>query len=151
MKRILILHTGGTISMSQDADGAVRPDKKNPLLAAGQELRLPADIELIVEDFSNLPSPHITVETMFQLKERIKAAKQEGLDSVVITHGTDTLEETAYFLEITIGDLMPIILTGAMRSINELGSDGLYNFECAIRVAASESAINKGVLVVMND
>lgn len=151
MKRILILHTGGTISMSQDADGAVRPDKKNPLLAAGQELRLPADIELIVEDFSNLPSPHITVETMFQLKERIKAAKQEGIDSVVITHGTDTLEETAYFLEITIGDLMPIILTGAMRSINELGSDGLYNFECAIRVAASESAINKGVLVVMND
>ena len=151
MKRILILHTGGTISMSQDADGAVRPDKKNPLLAAGQELRLPADIELIVEDFSNLPSPHITVETMFEIKERIKQAKKENIDSVVITHRTDTLEETAYFLDITIGDLLPIILTGAMRSINELGSDGLYNFECAIRVAASESAIDKGVLVVMND
>lgn len=120
-------------------------------MAAGQELRLPAGIELIVEDFSNLPSPHITVETMFELKDRIKEAKQEGLDSVVITHGTDTLEETAYFLEMTIGDLMPIILTGAMRSINELGSDGLYNFECAIRVAASENAIGKGVLVVMND
>jgi L-asparaginase len=88
---------------------------------------------------------------MFELKERIKAAKEEGLDSVVITHGTDTLEETAYFLEMTIGDRMPIILTGAMRSINELGSDGLYNFECAIRVAASENAIGKGVLVVMND
>lgn len=151
MKRILILHTGGTISMSQDADGAVRPDKKNPLLAAGQELRLPADIELIVEDFSNLPSPHITVEIMFQLKERIKAAKAAGIDSVVITHGTDTLEETAYFLDVTIGDLLPIILTGAMRSINELGSDGLYNFECAIRVAASDNAIDKGVLIVMND
>jgi len=84
MKRILILHTGGTISMSQDADGAVRPDKKNPLLAAGQELRLPADIELIVEDFSNLPSPHITVETMFEIKERIKQAKKENIDSVVV-------------------------------------------------------------------
>ncbi|GCF93352.1 L-asparaginase [Enterococcus florum] len=151
MKRILILHTGGTISMSEDENGTVRPDAKNPLLAAGHEISLPQDVELIVEDFSNLPSPHITVETMFQLKERIKASLEQGIDRVVITHGTDTLEETAYFLDMTIGNLLPIVITGAMRSINELGSDGLYNFESAIRVAACEDALDKGVLVVMND
>lgn len=150
MKRILILHTGGTISMSQDADGAVRPDKKSIIGGWTRTTSTSWDRtnrgRFLKSSFS-----HITVETMFELKDRIKEAKQEGLDSVVITHGTDTLEETAYFLEMTIGDLMPIILTGAMRSINELGSDGLYNFECAIRVAASENAIGKGVLVVMND
>lgn len=143
MKRILILHTGGTISMSEDEHGAVRPDEKNPLLAAGQKLDVPKDVELVVEDFSNLPSPHITVEIMFDLKERIKQAKTEGIDCVVITHGTDTLEETAYFLDVTIGNLMPIVLTGAMRSINELGSDGLYNFQSAIRVAAGSSCIKR--------
>ncbi|MEO1768206.1 asparaginase [Candidatus Enterococcus ferrettii] len=151
MKRILILHTGGTISMSEDEHGAVRPDEKNPLLAAGQKLDIPKDVELVVEDFSNLPSPHITVEIMFDLKERIKKAVNEEIDCVVITHGTDTLEETAYFLDVTIGNLMPIVLTGAMRSINELGSDGLYNFQSAIRVASCEDAVNQGVLVVMND
>ena len=70
---------------------------------------------------------------------------------VVITHGTDTLEETAFFLDTTIGDQIPIVVTGAMRSSNELGSDGLYNFESAIRVASCDEAIGKGVLVVMND
>lgn len=151
MKKILILHTGGTISMSQDTDGSVRPDEKNPLLAAGHVIEVPTGIELVTEDFSNLPSPHITVEVMFQLKERIKQAKKENFSAVVITHGTDTLEETAYFLDTTIGDLMPVAITGAMRSINELGSDGLYNFASAIRVAANENAVGKGVMVVMND
>ncbi|WP_159721980.1 asparaginase [Enterococcus sp. CSURQ0835] len=151
LTRILILHTGGTISMSADENGAVRPDAKNPLLLEGQKILLPENIELVVEDFSNLPSPHITLEIMFELKERIKQAVNENFDSVVITHGTDTLEETAFFLDTTIGDLLPIVLTGAMRSINQLGSDGLYNFECALRVAACPDAIGQGVLVVMND
>ena len=61
----------------------------------------------------------------------------------MITHGTDTLEETA-FLDTTIGNKLPIVLTGAMRSSNELGSDGLYNFESAIRVASCEEALDKG-------
>ena len=88
---------------------------------------------------------------MLQIKERIQSAKATGIDSIVITHGTDTLEETAFFLDTTIGDLLPIVLTGAMRSSNELGSDGLYNFESAIRVAADVQSLDKGVMVVMND
>lgn len=150
MKKILVLHTGGTIAMKEDfLTGGVSPDVTNPLMDA--PLEIPEDIELIVEDIFNLPSPQITPEHMLQIKERIQLAKLSDFDGIVITHGTDTLEETAYFLDVTIGNLLPIAITGAMRSSNELGSDGLYNFESAIRVAASEDACNKGVMVVMND
>lgn len=146
MKDILVLHTGGTIAMQENATGEVSPGATNPLMDA--HLDIPADVNLIVEDIFNLPSPHITPEHMLQLKNRIQEADVAG---VVITHGTDTLEETAFFLDTTIGDGCPIVLTGAMRSSNELGSDGLYNFESAIRVAACPEARGKGVLVVMND
>lgn len=150
MKRILVLHTGGTIAMKENVlTGGVSPDVANPLLDA--EIEIPKEVELIVEDIFNLPSPHITPKHMLQLKERIQVAKMAGIEGVVITHGTDTLEETAFFLDTTIGNLLPIVLTGAMRSSNELGSDGLYNFESAIRVAACPEAIDKGVMVVMND
>ncbi len=150
MKKILVLHTGGTIAMKEDAlTGGVTPDVANPLMDAA--VVLPTDVELVVEDIFNLPSPHITPEHMLHLKERIQIAKIAGFDSVVITHGTDTLEETAFFLDTTIGNLLPIVITGAMRSSNELGSDGLYNFESAIRVAACHEACGKGVMVVMND
>ncbi|HEY4552350.1 MAG TPA: asparaginase, partial [Bacillaceae bacterium] len=73
------------------------------------------------------------------------------IDGVVITHGTDTLEETAYFLDLTVSAQIPIVVTGAMRSSNEVGSDGLYNLMSSIRVALSDDAKDKGVLVVLND
>lgn len=150
MKKILVLHTGGTIAMKEDSlTGGVSPDVANPLMDAVVDI--PEDVELLVEDIFNIPSPHITPEHMLQIKERIQLAKLAGIHSIVITHGTDTLEETAFFLDTTIGNLLPIVITGAMRSSNELGSDGLYNFESAIRVAACEDALGKGVLVVMND
>lgn len=150
MKKLLVLHTGGTIAMKEDhLTGGVSPDVANPLMDAN--LEIPAAVELVVEDIFNLPSPHVTPNEMLQLKERIQDAKLSDFDGVVITHGTDTLEETAFFLDTTIGNLLPIVITGAMRSSNELGSDGLYNFFSAIRVAACKEAKEKGVLVVMND
>ncbi|KPG68589.1 asparaginase [Enterococcus sp. RIT-PI-f] len=150
MKRILVLHTGGTIAMKEDSlTGGVSPDVSNPLMDA--PIHIDEDVELIVEDIFNLPSPHMTPTEMLQLKERIQLAHISGVTGVVITHGTDTLEETAFFLDTTIGSQLPIVITGAMRSSNEIGSDGLYNFESAIRVAKCPEASNKGVLVVMND
>lgn len=149
MKTILVLHTGGTIAMKEDSLGRVAPDEKNPLLEA--TLATSSNPTILVEDFFQLPSPHITLAHMIKLKQRIQRAKHDGVDSVVITHGTDTLEETAFFLDTTIGDLLPIVLTGAMRSSNEIGSDGLYNFANALRVAESPDSIGKGVLVVLND
>ncbi|MGX7150504.1 asparaginase [Enterococcus ureasiticus] len=149
MKTILVLHTGGTISMSKEADGNVTTNNMNPLL--NQEELLAGKVNLIVEPIFNIPSPHMTLERMLELKERIQKAYTENVDGVVITHGTDTLEETAYFLDITLENKIPVVLTGAMRSSNEIGTDGLYNFISAVWTACSDESVGKGVLVVMND
>lgn len=150
-KNILVIHTGGTISMYEDGEtGAVKPGEENPLSAQTKGLSNLAN--LIVKEPFNLPSPHITMTEMLKLKELIiNETKENTIDGVVITHGTDTLEETAYFLDLTTGLELPIVVTGAMRSSNEIGSDGLYNLITSIRVAACEEAKGKGVLVVLND
>lgn len=149
-KRLLILHTGGTISMKEGENGKVSPSARNPLLDALERLNHPA--ELHQESVFNVPSPHITLDHWLVLKDRIEqAVNEEHFDGIVITHGTDTLEETAYFLDLALNINVPIAITGAMRSSNELGSDGLINLQSAILVALSEDSKGKGVLVVMND
>ncbi|EAZ84026.1 asparaginase [Lysinibacillus fusiformis] len=149
-KTILLIHTGGTISMAMSAEGAVMPNKENPLMKESNKLNSLATI-IEIEAF-NLPSPHITPKEMLQLRNLImEQTTATQIDGVVITHGTDTLEETAYFLELTTNLAIPIVLTGAMRSSNELGADGIYNLMEAIRVAVDDEARDKGVLVVMND
>lgn len=150
-KEILLVHTGGTISMHvSEETGAVVPDKVNPLTKESNKLEKFAHITEI-EAF-NLPSPHMTPQHMLELRNIIhNELEKHNYDGVVITHGTDTLEETAYFLDLTMNTSTPIILTGAMRSSNELGSDGIYNLVAAIRVASEEKAHGQGVLVVMND
>ncbi|MEI4768415.1 asparaginase [Psychrobacillus sp. FJAT-51614] len=151
MKNILLIHTGGTISMKIQAEtGAVIPIENNPITLEGEKLKEYANIKEI-EAF-NLPSPHITPKEMLLLKQLIdRSIQDDHIDGVVITHGTDTLEETAYFLDLTVDTSIPIVLTGAMRSSNEVGSDGLYNLLSAVKVASSDDAKDKGVLVVLND
>lgn len=150
-KNILLIHTGGTISMQiNNETGSVTPTDSNPIVGLSSKLEQYATITEI-EAF-HLPSPHITAAEMLQLRNLIvESTKKYVIDGVVITHGTDTLEETAYFLDLTLNFEFPIVLTGAMRSSNELGADGVYNLVEAIRVASSEDAKDKGVLVVMND
>ncbi|USS89235.1 asparaginase [Fructilactobacillus cliffordii] len=148
MKKILAIHTGGTISMSLDDQGSVVQNEKNPIdNNAGLGLD---DIEVENDELLNLPSPQMTPATMLQVKNRIQQAISDGIDGVVVTHGTDTLEETAYFLDLTLPNTIPVVVTGAMRSSNEIGADGVFNFKSAIQVAASDAARNKGVLVVFN-
>lgn len=147
MKKILALHTGGTISMHADDSGAVRTNRANPMTQVSISLE---EINVTSVDFLNLPSPYMTPFYMLELYKKIKSLAA-SFDGIVITHGTDTLEETAYFLDTMELPTIPIILTGAMRSSNDLGSDGIYNYLTAIRVAADEKSIDKGVLVVMND
>ena len=146
-KKILVLHTGGTISMQADASGAVVTSQDNPMNHVSNPLE---GIEVHALDFFNLPSPHIKPKHMLALYQKIKE-ESEHYDGFVITHGTDTLEETAYFLDTMEVPHKPIVLTGAMRSSNELGSDGVYNYLSALRVASDDKAADKGVLVVMND
>ena len=146
-KKILVLHTGGTISMQADDSGAVVTSQDNPMNHVSNPLE---GVEVHALDFFNLPSPHIKPKHMLALYQKIKE-EADYYDGFVITHGTDTLEETAYFLDTMEVPHKPIVLTGAMRSSNELGSDGVYNYLSALRVVSDDKAADKGVLVVMND
>ena len=151
MKRILVLHTGGTISMQENKEtGEVNTSEKHPLDEISAMLSGETEIE--DEIIFYLPSPHIRPDHMLQLGQSIhERMAKKNYDGVVITHGTDTLEETAYFLDLFLQTRKPVVVTGAMRSSNEIGSDGLYNLLSAIRVASCDEAQDKGVLVVMND
>ncbi|MDX8046098.1 asparaginase [Gracilibacillus sp. S3-1-1] len=148
MKKTLIIHTGGTISMKENQDGAVVETDIHPL----SHLKALDPFKIEEVNLFHLPSPHITPEHMFQLSSFITEKIHIGTyNGIVVTHGTDTLEETAYFVDLCIKADIPIVFTGAMRSSNEIGSDGLYNLLCAIRVAANPKSADRGVLVVMND
>nr|WP_263313241.1 asparaginase [Mammaliicoccus sp. Marseille-Q6498] len=151
MKRILVIHTGGTISMSEDKDtGKVETNTEHPMHAHQAFIQSLGNITEI--NPFQVPSPHMNNHYIIQLKDIISdAINNKQYDAFVITHGTDTLEETAYLLDLTIDTTLPIILTGAMRSSNEIGSDGLYNYVSALKVAAADEAHNKGVMVVFND
>ncbi|MFW3299147.1 asparaginase [Mammaliicoccus sciuri] len=151
MKRILVIHTGGTISMSEDKDtGKVETNAEHPMHRHQAFIQSLGDITEI--NPFQVPSPHMNNQYINQLKDIItESIDKDEYDAFVITHGTDTLEETAYLLDLTIDTNLPIILTGAMRSSNEIGSDGLYNYVSALKVASTDEAQNKGVMVVFND
>ena len=150
MANVHIITTGGTIAMRHDegAGGAI------PLLSAGDFLAaLPAGLPtLTVEEFCNLPSAHFTVDTLWGIRQRaIAAVDRPDVDGVVITHGTDTLEETAYLLDLTVDSPKPVVVTGAMRAASQAGYEGVANLAAAIRVAADPAARDLGTLVVLND
>ncbi|OMP65881.1 asparaginase [Domibacillus epiphyticus] len=146
-KNLLLIHTGGTISMKANEEtGAVDQDGKNPIASLNEFPGI--DAVFSVKEPFQIPSPHMTVNEMMTIKELIDQTEAEG---VVITHGTDTMEETAYFLDLTLTKRIPVVFTGAMRSSNETGSDGPSNLISAVKTAMSEEAHDKGVLVVMND
>ncbi|WP_462420788.1 asparaginase [Salinicoccus sp. Marseille-QA3877] len=146
MKKILAIHTGGTISMSE-TDGIISENEENPLKIEGH---LDGDVDITEIYPIKKPSPHITVDDMNEIKKIISDNKGR-YEGFVITHGTDTLEETAFFLDLTLNVEQPVIITGAMRSSNELGSDGMYNYLSGLRVALSPESKDRGVLVVFND
>ncbi|HHD0869092.1 TPA: asparaginase [Staphylococcus aureus] len=150
MKHLLVIHTGGTISMSQDQSNKVVTNDINPISMQQDVINQYAQIDEL--NPFNVPSPHMTIQHVKQLKDIIlEAVTNKYYDGFVITHGTDTLEETAFLLDLILGIEQPVVITGAMRSSNEIGSDGLYNYISAIRVASDEKARHKGVMVVFND
>ncbi|HCU7298532.1 TPA: asparaginase [Staphylococcus aureus] len=150
MKHLLVIHTGGTISMSQDQSNKVVTNDINPISMNQDVINQYAQIDEL--NPFNVPSPHMTIQHVKQLKDIIlEAVTNKYYDGFVITHGTDTLEETAFLLDLILGIEQPVVITGAMRSSNEIGSDGLYNYISAIRVASDEKARHKGVMVVFND
>jgi glutamin-(asparagin-)ase len=97
-------------------------------------------------------SESLTNDNLLTLAKRVSAlSKQPDVDGIVITHGTDTLEETAYFLTLTVHTAKPIVVVGSMRPGTALSADGALNLYDAVNVAGSKDAMGKGVLVTMND
>ena len=150
MTKVAIITTGGTIAMSGDRQsGGVKPKDPDVLPKSMPDLSQYADVEM--DAFSNLPSPHITPEVMLKLSQRVHTyLNRSDISGIVVTHGTDTMEETAYFLDLVLPPTKPVVLTGAMRSSDQMGADGPFNLTSAVRVAASPQATGKGVVVVFN-
>ncbi|MBN6188570.1 asparaginase [Aneurinibacillus sp. BA2021] len=150
-EKIIVLNTGGTIAMSVDENtDAVKPGDFHPLHNIEPMLKQYGRVDM--KDIFNVPSPHMTPPMMLELSKRIASLlAQPEVTGVVVTHGTDTLEETAYFLDLTSPSDKPIIVTGAMRSSNELGADGPINLVQSVRVAADPQSRERGTLVVFND
>ena len=147
-----LLFTGGTISMKLDPStgGAVPALAAEEILALVPGLASIADVE--IEEFSRLPGPHVTPDQMWRLARRATAwLERPDVDGLVITHGTDTIEETAYLLDLVLLSDKPVVLVGAMRTVSDVGWDGPANLLAAVRVAASPAARGRGVLVVMDD
>ncbi|WP_130807291.1 asparaginase [Senegalia massiliensis] len=152
MKKVAIIFNGGTISMKVDPriNAAIPALSSQEIMSMVTNIEKYADIETI--NFSKLPGPHMTPDLMLELSNTIKnILKREDIDGVIVTHGTDTLEETAFFLELNIKSEKPIIVLGAMRNGSELGYDGPSNLSAGICTAISEESKGKGVLVVMNN
>jgi L-asparaginase len=148
---IPILFTGGTISMRHDPSigGAIPALSGRDILAATRGIEEVADFE--IEEWGAYPGPHMTVERMWALRNRIaEHLERPEVDGVVVTHGTDTLEESAYLNARTIASEKPIVFTGAMRTASELGWDGPANLIDAVRVAADRESRGYGVMVVMS-
>lgn len=151
-KKVAIVFTGGTISMTvDDTVGAAIPTLSGEqILSMVTNIDKVADIEVL--NFAEIPGPHITPEIMMELRDYInELLAREDITGVVVTHGTDSLEETAYFLDLTIDSIKPVIVTGAMRSSSELGYDGSSNLSASVCTAISKDALGKGVLVVLNN
>ena len=145
---IVILFTGGTITMRNEP-GGVRPGLTSAeILAATKGIRALTGIE--TEEWGEFPGPHMTVERMWALRNRIaEHLARPEVAGVVITHGTDTLEESAYLVARSTASEKPIVFTGAMRTVSDLGWDGPANLFEAVQVAASPETKGFGVMVVI--
>ncbi|WP_418129745.1 asparaginase [Variovorax sp. 375MFSha3.1] len=155
LPNVVILATGGTIagagaSAVNSATYAAAKVGVEKLIAGLPELSKVANVR--GEQVFQVASESLTNDNLMTLAKRVSAlSKQSDVDGIVITHGTDTLEETAYFLTLTVHTNKPIVVVGSMRPGTALSADGALNLYNAVNVAGSKDAMGKGVLVTMND
>lgn len=154
LPRVHILATGGTIAGS--GGSATRSGYTAGQLDVEGLLKAVPDLDRLAriegEQFANVGSQDMSFEIMTGLARRInQILKDDTVDGVVVTHGTDTMEETAFFLNLTVAGAKPVVLTGAMRPATAVSADGPLNLFNAVAVAARPDAGGRGVMVVMND
>lgn len=151
---IYILATGGTIAGGSSGElnasytsGAIGVDK---LISAVPKINEIANIK--GEQISNIGSHHMNNDVWLKLANRVnEILKDENADGVVITHGTDSIEESAYFLNLVVKSNKPVVFVGAMRAATSMSADGPLNIFNSVSVAINKNSFNKGVLLVMND
>lgn len=154
MRKVIILATGGTIAgvgrrgrSLGYTSGALSAEE---LIAAVPEIASVAPVETV--QVCNLNSDDISAEIWLDLAKRINAlSRDDGVAGFVVTHGTDTLEETAYFLNLAVKTRKPVVLTGSMRPSTSISPDGPMNLYESVCVAASKNACNRGVMAVFSD
>lgn len=145
--KILVLATGGTIAQTTGKDSVL---SGSALVAAVPGLDAAADVS--AEQVAQVSSPDITAEVWLRLARRIDEVLASGAaDGVVVTHGTDTLEETAYFLDLVVKSDKPVVVVGSMRGSGSVSADGPANLANAVAIAADPAAKGAGVLVTLND
>ena len=155
LPRIVVFATGGTIVSSGDdptqlTGYRIKGLSVESLIAGVPALKRTAELE--AEQIANIDSMSMTSEIWMRLARGIEAAAaHEDVDGIVVTHGTDTMEETAWFLNLVLKTEKPVVITGAMRPATAISADGPLNLLNAVRVAADPESRGKGVLVVLND
>lgn len=150
--RVAVIGLGGTIAMTRSEPGA----GATPALEADELLRsIPglaeSDVTITAHTFRSVPSPSLSLTELDELATFIDTLAEADTDGVVITQGTDTMEESAFYLDITVNTDIPLVMTGAMRNPSLAGADGPANLLAAITVAADRAAAGLGCVVVMAD
>lgn len=148
--RVVIVFTGGTIASKLDKEwGGVVPSMSGgEILSRIPDVQEVADV--VIHEYGTFPGPHITPDRMLEISRIVQDyADDPSVDGVIVTHGTDTLEETAYFLDCTVSTTKPVVVIGAMRNSSEPDWDGPRNVRDAIHVAAHPDAHGLGVVVCL--
>ena len=147
--RLLFLSLGGTITMVPDGGGGIAPKLgAAELVASIPELAEVAEIE--AHSPYRLPSPSLEPDQLIEVAKHIEDGFAAGFDGAVVIQGTDTIEESAFLLDLLVNDGKPVVVTGAMRGAEAPGADGPANLLAAARVAASPEARGLGTLAVLN-
>ncbi|MGH4019759.1 MAG: asparaginase [Pseudonocardiaceae bacterium] len=150
-RRVVVFGLGGTIAMTSTAGGGVAPALSADQLVAAVPGLAESGISIEAEDFRRVPGASLTIDDLTALSTAIEARLAAGTDGVVITQGTDTIEETAYLLDLTHTRPEPVVVTGAMRNPTLAGADGPGNLLASIQTAASPDTRDLGALVVFAD
>jgi L-asparaginase len=148
MPKVSVLATGGTIATRRRPDGSsVAAAGADELVAALPDL---PNVQIVVDDVFRIGSYRMTLERMAHVAARARHHLADGAAGIVVTHGTDTIEETALFLELFVDDERPVVLTGAQRAADAPDTDGPRNLAEAITVAVAPESAGRGALVVFD-